>query len=56
MSSICMPTKRGQLNPDELVERMRKDIEIELVKDVYGHHIPHSTSFILLTILTSPSR
>src|SRR5579864_4393939 len=25
--------KRGRLNPDELVERMRKDIEIELVRD-----------------------
>src|SRR5579863_4552268 len=26
-------TSRGRLNPDELVERMRKDIEIELVRD-----------------------
>jgi polysaccharide biosynthesis transport protein len=25
--------QRGQLNPDDLVERMRKDIEIELVRD-----------------------
>jgi len=25
--------QRGRLNPDELVERMRKDIEIELVRD-----------------------
>jgi polysaccharide biosynthesis transport protein len=29
--------QRGHLNEDELVERMRKDIDIELVKDVYGH-------------------
>jgi polysaccharide biosynthesis transport protein len=28
---------RGRLNDDERVERMRKDIDIELVKDVYGH-------------------
>src|SRR6202049_853526 len=26
-------TSKGRLNPDELVERMRKDIEIELVRD-----------------------
>src|SRR5579863_7201232 len=25
--------QRGRLNPDDLVERMRKDIEIELVRD-----------------------
>jgi polysaccharide chain length determinant protein (PEP-CTERM system associated) len=31
------PDKRGHLNDDELVESMRKDIDIELVKDVYGH-------------------
>jgi polysaccharide chain length determinant protein (PEP-CTERM system associated) len=29
--------KRGHLNEDELVDRMRKDIDIELVKDLYGH-------------------
>jgi polysaccharide chain length determinant protein (PEP-CTERM system associated) len=28
---------RSRLNDDERVERMRKDIDIELVKDVYGH-------------------
>ena len=43
--------KRGRLNPDELVERMRKDIEIELVLDAhrsitsfniyYSAHDPH---------------
>jgi succinoglycan biosynthesis transport protein ExoP len=43
--------KRGRLNPDELVERMRKDIEIELVRDTlnritsfnifYTAHDPH---------------
>ncbi len=43
--------KRGRLNPDELVERMRKDIEIELVRDTrnqitsfniyYSSHDPH---------------
>jgi succinoglycan biosynthesis transport protein ExoP len=27
----------GHVNEDELVERMRKDIDIELVKDVYQH-------------------
>jgi polysaccharide chain length determinant protein (PEP-CTERM system associated) len=43
---------RGRLNPDELVERMRKDIEIELVRDerklvitsfniYYSSHDPH---------------
>jgi succinoglycan biosynthesis transport protein ExoP len=42
---------RGRLNPDELVERMRKDIEIELVRDerhqitsfniYYSAHDPH---------------
>src|SRR6202521_5676097 len=42
---------RGRLNPDELVERMRKDIEIELVRDerhqitsfniFYSAHDPH---------------
>src|SRR4029077_16694357 len=26
-------TTRGRMNPDELVDRMRKDIEIELVRD-----------------------
>lgn len=31
------PKEHGQVNPDELVDRMRKDIDIELVKDVYGH-------------------
>jgi succinoglycan biosynthesis transport protein ExoP len=45
-------TSHGQLNPDELVERMRKDIEIELVRDVrnqitsfniyYSSHDPHT--------------
>ena len=34
--------KRGRLNPDELVERMRKDIEIELVYGIERHQI---TSF-----------
>src|SRR5580698_2271230 len=29
--------KGGHVNEDELVERMRKDIDIELVKDPYGH-------------------
>ena len=50
------PKEHGQVNPDELVDRMRKDIDIELVKDVYGHHnlIQHLIS--LLAILTSPSR
>jgi polysaccharide chain length determinant protein (PEP-CTERM system associated) len=43
--------QRGQLNPDDLVERMRKDIEIELVRDerhqitsfniYYSSHDPH---------------
>jgi polysaccharide biosynthesis transport protein len=43
--------KRGHLNPDELVERMRKDIEIELVRGAnnqitsfniyYSAHDPH---------------
>src|SRR5580704_17489180 len=43
--------QRGRLNPDELVERMRKDIEIELVRDerhqitsfniYYSSHDPH---------------
>ena len=43
--------KRGRSNPDELVERMRKDIEIELVRDArnqitsfniyYSAHDPH---------------
>jgi len=43
--------KRGRLSPDELVERMRKDIEIELVRDArnqitsfniyYSAHDPH---------------
>ena len=43
--------KRGRLNPDGLVERMRKDIEIELVRDArnqitsfnifYSAHDPH---------------
>jgi polysaccharide biosynthesis transport protein len=31
------PKERGRLNPDELVERMRKDIEIALVFD--EHHV-----------------
>jgi polysaccharide chain length determinant protein (PEP-CTERM system associated) len=46
------PTSRGRLNPDELVERMRKDIEIALVFDerhlvitsfniYYSSHDPH---------------
>jgi len=44
--------KRGRSNPDELVERMRKDIEIELVRDArnqitsfniyYSSHDPHT--------------
>ena len=44
-------TSKGRLNPDELVERMRKDIEIELVRDArnqitsfniyYSAHDPH---------------
>jgi succinoglycan biosynthesis transport protein ExoP len=29
--------KRGRSNPDELIERMRKDIEIELVRDQLNH-------------------
>src|SRR5580704_6914958 len=43
--------KRGRVNDDELVERMRKDIEIELVRDArnqitsfnifYSSHDPH---------------
>jgi len=43
--------QRGRLNPDELVERMSKDIQIELVRDVglritsfniyYSSHDPH---------------
>jgi len=43
--------QRGHLNPDDLVERMRKDIEIELVRDerhqitsfniYYSSHDPH---------------
>ncbi len=43
---------RGRLNPDELVERMRKDIDIELVRDArnqitsfniyYSSHDPHT--------------
>jgi polysaccharide biosynthesis transport protein len=43
--------QRGRLNPDDLVERMRKDIEIELVRDerhqitsfniYYSSHDPH---------------
>src|SRR5580693_1023161 len=28
---------RGRLNDDERVDRMRKDIDIELVKDLFGH-------------------
>jgi protein tyrosine kinase modulator len=46
------PKERGRLNPDELVERMRSDIEIELVRDehrltitsfniYYSSHDPH---------------
>jgi polysaccharide chain length determinant protein (PEP-CTERM system associated) len=44
-------TNRGRLNPDELVDRMRKDIEIELVRGAhdqitsfniyYSSHDPH---------------
>jgi succinoglycan biosynthesis transport protein ExoP len=44
-------TSKGRLNPDELVDRMRKDIEIELVRDArnqitsfniyYSAHDPH---------------
>jgi succinoglycan biosynthesis transport protein ExoP len=30
-------TSRGRMNPDELVDRMRKDIELELVKDQLNH-------------------
>jgi len=48
--NLYAPNK-GRLNPDELVERMRKDIEIELVRDArnqitsfnvyYSSHDPH---------------
>src|ERR1017187_5705061 len=40
------PKNRGQLSPDEIVEKMRKDIEIELVQDshkqVSGFRISYS--------------
>ena len=51
-----MPTNARRLNDDELVERMRKDIEIELVRGERqsDHFLQHL--IILLTILTSRSR
>ena len=48
---------RAGLTPDELVERMRKDIEIALVFDEQQtHRLLRSTFFILLTIPSSPNR
>jgi polysaccharide chain length determinant protein (PEP-CTERM system associated) len=50
------PDKRGRLNEDELVERMRKDIEIELVRGAhdqitsfniyYSAHDPHTAQLV----------
>ena len=47
--------ERGRLTPDDLAERMRKDIQIELVKGDSIRSL-HSILFILPMILTSPSR
>jgi polysaccharide biosynthesis transport protein len=44
--------KRGHLNDDELVERMRKDIEIELVKD----DVHQVTSFNIYLFFSRSSR
>jgi polysaccharide biosynthesis transport protein len=39
IDQLNLYANHGQLNPDEKVERMRKDIEIELVRDTHNNQI-----------------